>query len=510
MTEFAWSPDGSRIVFSAVTKLDPDREDKDPIHIRRGSYKSDGSGLLRGKRRHLFIYYIETDEATGLTEGDFSVASPAWSPDGKQIAFVTAMHSDRDIDFESHVFTIGASGGSPKQITDWRGTAFVPIWTPDGKTIVFAGREPATSNRHSRLYRVRATGGQPEEIAPEFDRNVMVGAPGYPGAPPVITEDGESIIFCARDRGVTHAYSVPLEGGLPAKIVGGSERVVAGISLSKSTGKIALLLITPDVPGDIFLTAVDGSNETRLTRVNEELIAEIDLPIPERRSFTAPDGPGGSEIEGWVVLGTSNESDNSSAKPLLLDIHGGPHNAYGPTFPSTYLYRLILASTGWNVLFINPRGSDGYGEEFFTALTGGWGEYDTGDFMSAVDTLVSEGIADPDRLAVTGYSYGGFMTNWLVSHTDRFAAAVTGGCVTNLASQYGASDFGTFLAWEIGGDLYENRERYSALSPISYVEKVSTPVLILHGQADDRCPVSEAEQWFRALRQQRKTVEMVL
>ncbi|MGH2811636.1 MAG: S9 family peptidase, partial [Actinomycetota bacterium] len=516
VAEYCWSPDGDRIAFTAVINLDEEtdesgstkeepskEEERRPIEVRRGLFKSDGQRLLGGRRRHLFIVSLDDPEPTRLTEGDFNVAFPSWSPDGSEIGFVTAMHEDRDLDLVFHLFAVEAAGGSPRQITDWQGSVAAPVWAPDGGSIVFAGRTRPRSDRHNRLFRVDAKGGVPAEIAPEFDRNVMVGAPGYPGAPPRVTGDG-ALIFCARDGGCTHAYTLPLEGRAPRKIVGGRSRVVGGLSLAREANQIAFLASSSDFPGDISVAAANGEDESRLGTLNYEALDEIDVPLPQSRVFKAPDG---KQLEGWVLFGSSDEP---APRPLLLDIHGGPHNAYGPTFPSTYLYRLVLAAQGWNVVFINSRGSDGYGEEFFGALTGGWGENDLGDFMSAVDALVAEGVADPDRMAVTGYSYGGFMTNWIVSHTDRFAAAVTGGCVTNLTSHYGTSDFGPFLAWEIGGDVYENRERYADLSPINHVEKVTTPVLILHGESDDRCPVAEAEQWFVALRRQRKKVEMVL
>lgn len=514
VADFAWSPDGRRIAFTAFSaaageaeKDEPDRDARKPIEIKRGIFKADGTGYLKGRRRHLHVVSVDGGDPAALTEGDFDVASPCWAPDARQIAFVSAMHDDRDLDRVSHVFVVGAGGGELRQITDWKGTAAAPTWAPSGEIIVFAGKSTPRSDRHTRLFKVDASGGapaEPTEIAPDLDRNLMVGAPGYPGAPPQITADGATVVFCARDGGCTHTYTVPLEGGSAEKVIGGSDRTVAGVSLSVRSRKVAFLSAAPLIPGDVYLASLDGSSEVRLTHLNDEAIASLDVPLPQRRLFSAPDG---TEIEGWFLPAGGDEQD---PRPLLLDVHGGPHNAHGPAFPATYLYRLLLSARGWNILYINSRGSDGYGQDFFGALTGGWGENDLGDFMSAVDALVDEGSADPDRLAVTGYSYGGFMTNWIITQTDRFAAAVSGGCIANLMSQYGASDFGAFLSWEIGGDAYETRQRYLDLSPISHVERVTTPVLILHGASDDRCPVGEAEQWFTALRRQRKTVEMVL
>ncbi|MGH2759880.1 MAG: alpha/beta hydrolase family protein, partial [Actinomycetota bacterium] len=259
----------------------------------------------------------------------------------------------------------------------------------------------------------------------------------------------------------------------------------------------------PDIPADVFVAKADGSGERRLTDLNRELLDEVKLHTAEPRTFTAPDG---RDVHGWLVRG-----DGKGPRPLLLDVHGGPHNAWNPAFlPSAHIYQEILAAQGWSTLLLNPRGSDGYGEDFFTAVRGSWGLADEHDFLSAVDALVDEGLADPQRMAVCGYSYGGYMANWLTARTDRFSAAVAGGCVSNEVSMYGSSDLGYWIgAHEMGAELHEARERYAEVSPISYVENVSAPTLLLHGERDDRCPVGQAEEWFVALRRRGIEVELV-
>jgi dipeptidyl aminopeptidase/acylaminoacyl peptidase len=513
VAEHSWSPDGSKIAFTAITDLagepesDEERKsrEKAPIEIDTLIFKADGAGFLRGRRRHLFIIDSSGGDEERLTEGDFDVSGLSWSPDGKEIAFSSAMHEERYYDLISHVFTVKLEGGSPRQVSEGKGIAAAPCWTPDGKTIIYAGQPQPDSARNSKLFSVPASGGEPVDIIPELDRNVMVGAPAYPGAAPQVSEDGSQVLFCVRDGGCVHIFSKILDGSSDAKkVIGGDERVVLGMTLAKFGERMTFVLSTPDIPSDVFISDFAGKNEKRLTSLNEEFLSQISVFSPQRRTFTAPDGV---EIEGWVLSG---RTEGDEPGPLLLDIHGGPHNAWGPYFPSTYLYRQVLAARGWTVLFINSRGSDGYGESFMASLTGGWGKHDFDDFMSAVDVLIEEGAVDQSKLALTGYSYGGFMTNWIVGHTERFAAAVTGGCVTNLQSMYGTSDFGSFLSWEIGGHSYEARDLYAHLSPINYVEKVTTPVLILHGQSDDRCPVGQAEEWYASLKQQKKEVEMVL
>jgi dipeptidyl aminopeptidase/acylaminoacyl peptidase len=185
-----------------------------------------------------------------------------------------------------------------------------------------------------------------------------------------------------------------------------------------------------------------------------------------------------------------------------VDIHGGPHNAWGPVFDGVHLWHQTLADQGWTVLAINPRGSDGYGEGFWSALLGeGWGQADEQDFDAAVDAVIEEGLADPERLAVTGYSYGGYMTCWLTARTDRFAAAVAGGAVTDLLSEEGTSDLGWYIGTiEFGGDPFEKQAWMAERSPVTHVRAVRTPTLLLHGEEDLRCPIGQAEQWFAGLR----------
>src|SRR5581483_1467854 len=258
----------------------------------------------------------------------------------------------------------------------------------------------------------------------------------------------------------------------------------------------------PDIPGDVCIADVDGCNEERLTNLNEDVLDEVQLHAWEERTFKAKDG---LEVHGWVMTG-----DGPSPQPLLVDIHGGPHNAWNPVFDAVHIYHEVLASQGWSILRLNPRGSDGYGEKFFTGVVGGWGEVDTQDFTAGIDGLVKEGIADPDRLAVCGYSYGGHMTNWLTAKTERFKAAMSGGCLSNYTSFYGNSDMGYWIGvFEFGSEPWEARKKFAKLSPISYVEKVTCPTLLLHGENDDRCPIEQAEEWFVSLRRRGVEAELV-
>jgi dipeptidyl aminopeptidase/acylaminoacyl peptidase len=227
------------------------------------------------------------------------------------------------------------------------------------------------------------------------------------------------------------------------------------------------------------------------------------MPQIERRIFPSPNG---GTIDGWLMLPAAGEGNY----PLLLDIHGGPHGFVGNYFALSHFYRYVLASKGWAVLTLNPSGSASYGEKFAHSIRGRWGEYDMPEQMAAIDVLISEGIVDRDRLSVVGYSYGGYMAAWMIGHTDRFKAAVVGAPITNLTSFIGTSDIGKwYISWEMGGDMAMNPEILQRLSPVSYVERVTTPTLILHGEADDRCPIGQAEEFFMGLMQSSVPVEFV-
>jgi len=228
----------------------------------------------------------------------------------------------------------------------------------------------------------------------------------------------------------------------------------------------------------------------------------VEISRPEIRRFRAPDGV---ELEGYLW-----GAEAGKPKPLLLNVHGGPHNAWTPALGTFELHHQELVAAGWCVLALNPRGSDGYGEEFMRGVIGGWGENDQQDFLAAIDQLIESRIADPERLALTGYSYGGFMSLWLAGRTDRFRAVVAGGVVSNLASQFGTSDFGPHFDTEFGAEPHTDREKYVRMSPVTYIAEMTAPMLLLHGQADDRCDLGQAEEVFGALRKLRREVEMVV
>ena len=506
-----WSPEGAKLAFVGTVDLDErgaSQREHAPLVVRTADYKADGKGLVRGLRSHLFILDVATGEAAPITSGDYWVANPVWSPDSTRLAFDAAMHPDRDLEPGTHAFVVDASGGEPEQVTTGTGSVKTAAFTPDGDRLLLCGTD-RDGVGHDRLLLKDLGGGTPRDVAPGFDRNLMFGSTAYPGAPPQIV-DG-TIFFCARDRGCTHAFSIPLDGGTPRRIAGSADTVAS--RLHAVSQRIAFVGASPQGPGEIFVADTDGASPRMLTKHVGEALGSVELRSPEERTFTASDG---TEIHGWLLrsgergAGSTEPQGQSDPAPLLLDVHGGPHNAWSPVFDGVHLYHQLLTARGWSILLVNPRGSDGYGEKFFAGVAGAWGVADMGDFTCALDALIDEGVADPARVAVAGYSYGGYMTNWLTAHTDYFAAAVSGGCLSNMASDFGTADSAIWQTMvELGGTPFELPERFKELSPITAVAQVDTPTLLLHGEADMRCPIEQAEQWFTSLRARRVPVELV-
>ncbi|MGP4009045.1 serine hydrolase [Streptomyces sp. 4N124] len=512
-----WSPDGTRIAFSAPVDItaDPDTARPTPpgrpVVIDRLDYQTDGDGLVGDVRQHLHVLDLTTGACRRITDGDWYASRPAWSPDGRKLAFTaaTAPNADLTAHAATHVVAVDDVAAVPQRVGFADGRAATAEWTPDGDALLVVGhlKDPVG---HARLLHM-PLGDEPgtdvADLAASLDRNVMPGGPGYPGALPQLTGDGRTVLFCVRDRGCTHVYAVDLDASpeecTPRLVLGGAGHTVSGMSVRG--GKVALVLATPTSFGEIVV--LDLASGSRTVRTSHgAALSDVELYPRVEREFTISDG---TTVQGWLI--GDGATGDGSPRPLLLDIHGGPHNAWNAAADHVHLYHQILAARGWSVLLVNPRGSDGYGERFFDAVNGAWGLADAQDFLEPVDTLVDEGIADPDRLAVTGYSYGGYMTCYLTGHDDRFAAAVAGGIVCDLTSMAGAAEDGHFLAThEFGGPPWAQRQRYAAMSPLTRVDRVQTPTLILHGTADLVCPVGQASQWHTALRERDVPTQLVL
>ncbi|GAA1694134.1 serine hydrolase [Kribbella yunnanensis] len=493
-----WSPDGTRIAFSAPVDIAPvEGGGQDaPIVTDRLDYQSDGADWLRTVRRHIHLLEVSSKQIRQATEGDWNAGAPAWSPDGTKLAFGAATATDADLTAKAPAYVLDATDAkaTPRLVGLADGQVAASGWTADGESLLLVGNLHGPVG-HSRLLRLELASGTVTELAESFDRNVMVGEPAYPGGHPVLIDEGNTVLFCARDRGCTHLYAVPVAGGVPRRVLGEAGQNVSGISVVG--GVVTTTLTTETSYGEVVTADLESGASTTRTSYGEKL-KDVEPFRRVEREFTISDG---TVVAAWLI----RDPDATGAQPLLLDIHGGPHGAWSAGADEIHAYHQELVCRGWSVLLVNPRGSDGYGEEFFTGVVDGWGTSDGKDFLEPIDELVAEGIADPDRLAVAGYSYGGFMTCYLTSRDNRFAAAVTGGVISDLTSMTGTSDLGHYLtAFELsGGDL-------AAMSPMTQIDQVQTPTLIIHGDADRRCPLGQAQQWHTALRERGVPAQLVL
>ncbi|MDQ0104366.1 dipeptidyl aminopeptidase/acylaminoacyl peptidase [Paenarthrobacter nicotinovorans] len=367
------------------------------------------------------------------------------------------------------------------------------LWNPNGNSII-AVSEPAIAHRHTSLVQLHLNTADPDAVLTErLDRNVLLPAPGYPGTVPVLTHDGQHVLFSIRESGWTEIHALSLADGNIKPQLKEANRVYSGLAVAAEAPSLAVIVATGTTFPEIAVMDQTQGTLHNVTTLTDSVLGDRCLTKPIERRFRTGDG---TEIHGWLL----RREGNSGPGPLLLDIHGGPHNAWTGAAGPAWIYHHELLSRGWSVLTINSRGSDGYGEKFYTALQGKWGFADEPDFLEAIDALVEEGIADPTKLAVAGYSYGGFMTCHLTSRTKRFFAAVAGGSLCDLPALVGAADEGwNVLRYELQADPYNDRKELSAMSPAARAKDVVTPTLLLHGASDSRTPLSQAEEWAALL-----------
>ena len=484
-----WGPDGARIAFAApVDPAGGDPTGAAPMVSETTDYQADGAGMLGAVRSQLHVLDVERRSVRQLTDGPHHVTGVAWSPDGSTLAFTSFRGAAGDPPYRLplQLLAVDEPHARPRVHAFADGLVAAVTWAADGRSLL-AVAYPGDPVGHTHLFRVSADDGTTQDLSGPLDRNVMAGAPAYPGGLPV-EHDGR-VWFCLRDRGCTHLWSVAGDGTDARPVLDGAGRVVAGLSVA--AGRAVTALATPTSYGEIAVVDLATGAHTVLTEHGAPL-ADVSLHPREERTFTISDG---TEVHGWLM----RDAGRPGPRPLLLDIHGGPHNAWNAAADEIHLYHQELVERGWAVLLVNPRGSDGYGEKFYDGVRGAWGVADAQDFLEPLDQLLAEGLADPDRLAVAGYSYGGFMACWLTGHDDRFASAVAGGTVSDLVSMYGTSDDLCLSAYELGGTPWSAPEAYAAMSPLSRVADVRTPTLVIHGAEDRTCPVGQAQQWHTSL-----------
>jgi dipeptidyl aminopeptidase/acylaminoacyl peptidase len=414
------------------------------------------------------------------------------------------MTEEADYSLVKDIYVMPATGGKPVKVTESKGPIEAVSWSHDGKKLAYLGndlrRRLATN---TGVWILPSKGGKADELTRVFDRSVgntlnSDSRVVSPDPSPVWDAEDMSLSFLATNGGSCSLYQVDLERKVVRAIVEG-DRSVEGFSFSKDGSVLAYTSMDSSNLADLYIR--DGKSESKVTRFSDNSLSKLKLIRPERLVFKASDGV---EVEGWRM---KPQGFKGTPVPAIVAIHGGPRTAYGNSLMFEFQ---LLAANGFAVLFTNPRGSDAYGEEFAAAIPKNYGDRDYKDIMEAVDQFTKTGIADEKRLGVGGGSYGGYMTNWIIGHTDRFKAAVTERSISNWNSFFGTSDIGHFFAQEeVGGVPWENSQHYNENSPITYVQNVKTPVLIIHSEEDYRCPIEQGEQLFVSLKKQRKEAVML-
>jgi len=494
---FQWSPDGSRIVCVSASgpsdSIAPADRKSDVRHYTHTRYKYNDTGWFDDKRSHLWVVGIASGEAKQITEGqDWNDTDPQWSPDGNRIAFVSdrtgKAYDDSD---NTDVWTIPASGGALTKISDHPFQDESPRWSPDGKQIVFTGK----TERHQfpKLYVAPSAGGTASQLVLN-DLDLIPTELHWPNS--------GALLFSAGVNGETHVFRVDL-GERKLSAVTSGARGVHGFDANQETGVMVYLSSDFQHMDDLYGSRLDGSNERQLTHVNSDFWAQLELQPVERLSYKSTDG---WSVDGFFVKPLGWQAGRKY--PMVLVIHGGPEGWFGVDW---YHEFQVYAAKGWAVFFCNPRGSTGYGEKFERGIINNWGGMDYQDVMSGVDAALKQyPWIDTSLLGVTGGSYGGYLTNWIVSHTNRFKAAVTLRAISNFVSVDGTRDGAYGHDMYFRGFLFDDLDQYWNASPLKYARNVRTPTLILHSDMDFRVPIEQDEQWFRALQHFGVPSELIL
>jgi len=496
----SFSPDGRMI--AAIATSDARRRDV----VRRGwrridrlRYRADGVGYLDDLPQ-LWLVDLAAGTAGLITDAAGWIGSPAWSPDSTTIAYVAEHDREADTLWRTELWVAKARENSPgRKILDLGGAIEAPAWHPAGSHIYFVGFEDPSGYAVAplRLFSVKADGSGAKclttgsewicgnHVLNDFDASPAASAP-------VVMNDGSALVV-GTHHGNAGVYRVQESG--EAKRITPRSHTIAEFSISGDT--LAATASETSTPNEIFTSKLDGSDWRRITAETEAWRKGKHIGTAERFIAAARSGP----IDGWHLRGAGD-----APRPLVLQIHGGPHAAYGDAF---FFEFQLLAAAGFDVVFCNPRGSQSYGDAFGAAIKGDWAAPAFDDCMDALDAALAHCSIDTKRLGVAGGSYGGYLTTWTVGHTDRFKTAIAMRPATNLVTLWGTSEVGRMLESELGGKPSEIEELYRMNSPLTFADKISVPLLLIHSENDFRCPIEQSEQLFTALKRRGADVELL-
>jgi len=492
---YEWSPDGTQLLLS-IRDPKPDADDKKPRPwvIDRLQFKRDYAGYLDDRHIHLFVMTVGDTTLTQITSGRYDEGQAVWSPDGKRVAFVSNRTDEPDGNDNADIWIVRADntdkGGTLLQVTKNEGSDDSPTWSPEGNTLAYVtNTRPeliwyATNN----LATIPATGGQPHILTPTLDRNV---------SRPRFSSDGKGLYFILEESAERHLARIDTDGKRMTRPVDG-RLSVRSYTLAPDDTPVTLLS-KQRLPGELF--EVDEHHLKQLTTVNDSLMAGFSLAEVRNIHFNSKDG---TEIEGFIFLPPGY--DPALKYPTLLRIHGGPTAQYDYGFNSE---AQLFAANGYAVVIANPRGSSGYGEAFSKAIWADWGHLDFEDVMAGVDYAVAQGYSDPERLGVGGWSYGGILTNYVITQTDRFKGAISGASEVLYRSNYGHDHYQHDWEMELGLP-WENAEAWERISPFNNVANITTPTLIMGGEKDWNVPILNSEQLYQALRRLGRTTQLVV